>query len=105
LPDLDKEAEEHKKSVETEETLWWADLVIEELTKISRSMITTSCYFHALRLPFRRCVFRSKEGYVGLGPANLLVANVLYTFLGANVPFVISSVNAADEGGECMDCG
>jgi hypothetical protein len=38
--------------------------------------------------------YRSKQGYVGLGPADMLLNDILCIFMGAQVPYLLRPVES-----------
>jgi hypothetical protein len=48
-----------------------------------------SSYYYFMNSMFKRRPFRSRKGYVGLGPAQMLLNDVVCIFLGSQVPYIL----------------
>jgi hypothetical protein len=88
-----REVTDIRNCVRTEDPLWREIVIIEEFTKVARSINAPNSYWSALGRLMGRRAFRSKDGYAGLGPADLEIGDAVCIFLGADVPFVIMPVD------------
>ncbi|OCK82928.1 HET-domain-containing protein [Lepidopterella palustris CBS 459.81] len=60
-----------------------------EMDVIQEEAKEAGTYWSALRPSLGRKAFRSEEGYVGLGPSQLIVGDIVCIFFGADLPFVL----------------
>jgi Heterokaryon incompatibility protein (HET) len=88
-----------QKSVEwDDETEKLYERVEEDRVEVQRGFAEVTAYGGSLLLSLERCVFRSSEGYVGLGPVDLQVGDMICILLGVNVPFIVRPVDVPDGG-------
>lgn len=59
----------------------------------AHGMAEGASYWTMLRQSLDRRAFRSREGYVGLGPAQLMEGDIVCIFFGADLPFVLRSLD------------